>query len=550
MCFLMSQSDKGSSELHESCGRGDESTKKGACLLEIKRTGMIQWGVSRHIEFVDSPGENNPQFPPAVVEHGQKNPQPRSAIVKHGQKNTQLPSAVVKHGKNNPQFPSAIVKEDLKVGEDGIGSFVLPEAKKRKCHALSEHREGQAVRRAKAKKTSLVYKSKQIKRENSISIKKENVKDRWSVDRYNLAEKSMLDVMKAEGAVFENPISRSALRTVARKHIGDTGLLDHLLKHIDGKVAPGGTERFRRCYNTQGIMEYWLESADLVKIKQEAGVPDPNYVPPSWYRPGSVSQDSVSAKELTLLRDEVAKMKRDMEELVSKNQEQHQANQIGDIYKEFVEWRGKIDQHLMGISSSLGGLQSMYKDVMTWKSKTEQQLKEISNSLSSMQASKQCTALNPISERWEDWLESTNLDNIQGEDFAPWLENTDLVNFKQNASPQEQEPYNAIQPWLKHSDNPSQEPVCAGELELLKEEMAKMKRDVQELVPKRMEEDQANMTPDSSATANSKSELDNSFSFFQEMFKELGNWRVKMEQQMLEISNAVNTLQASKQCIT
>jgi hypothetical protein len=183
-----------------------------------------------------------------------------------------------------------------------------------------------------------------------------------------------------------------------------------------------------------------------------------------------------------------------------------------DIYKEFVEWRGKIDQRLMGISSSLGGLQvseehlifclffqlftyylhmslyinqlpltfpfgqSMYKDVMTWKSKTEQQLKEISNSLSSMQASKQCTALNPVSERWEDWLESTNLDNIQGEDFAPWLENTDLVNFKQNASPQEQEPYNAIQPWLKHSDNPSQEPVCAGELELLKEEMAKMKR--------------------------------------------------------------------------
>lgn len=43
-------------------------------------------------------------------------------------------------------------------------------------------------------------------------------------------------------------------------------------------------------------------------------------------------------------------------------------------------------------------------------------------------------------------------------------------------------------------------------------------RDVQELVPKRMEEDQANMTPDSSATANSKSELDNSFSFFQVTF--------------------------------
>jgi hypothetical protein len=32
----------------------------------------------------------------------------------------------------------------------------------------------------------------------------------------------------------------------------------------------------------------------------------------------------------------------------------------------------------------------------------------------------------------------------------------------------------------------------------------------------------------------------------QEMFKDFGKWRKKMEQQMLEISNAVNTLQASK----
>ena len=55
----------------------------------------------------------------------------------------------------------------------------------------------------------------------------------------------------------------------------DTGLLDHLLKHIDGKVAPGGTERFRRCFNTKGIMEYWLESANLDEIRQETGVQDP-----------------------------------------------------------------------------------------------------------------------------------------------------------------------------------------------------------------------------------------------------------------------------------
>ncbi|KAG4980593.1 hypothetical protein JHK82_033836 [Glycine max] len=58
----------------------------------------------------------------------------------------------------------------------------------------------------------------------------------------------------------------------------DTGLLDHLLKHIDGKVAPGGTERFCRCFNTNGIMEYWLESANLDEICQETRVQDPYIV--------------------------------------------------------------------------------------------------------------------------------------------------------------------------------------------------------------------------------------------------------------------------------
>lgn len=121
----------------------------------------------------------------------------------------------------------------------------------------------------------------------------------------------MFEVMKAENAVYENPISRPKLRLAARKHIGDTGLLDHLLKHIDGKIAPGGAERFRRCYNTEGVMEYWLESADLVKIKREAGVPDLCWVPPSqWKSNGGALLDSVGAEEVTSLKQEIAKLKR------------------------------------------------------------------------------------------------------------------------------------------------------------------------------------------------------------------------------------------------
>lgn len=126
-----------------------------------------------------------------------------------------------------------------------------------------------------------------------------------------MAEQSLLEVLKNEGAVFGNPISRTVLRMEARKRIGDTGLLDHLLKHIDGRVAPGATERFRRCYNTEGVMEYWLENADLLKVKLEAGVPDPSYVAPSsWLKSGGSSfREASSTAELQSLKSEIDKIK-------------------------------------------------------------------------------------------------------------------------------------------------------------------------------------------------------------------------------------------------
>ncbi|KAK8586513.1 hypothetical protein V6N13_010104 [Hibiscus sabdariffa] len=40
-------------------------------------------------------------------------------------------------------------------------------------------------------------------------------------------------------------------------------------------MAPEGEERFTRHHNVDGVMEYWLESADLMDIKKEAGVQDP-----------------------------------------------------------------------------------------------------------------------------------------------------------------------------------------------------------------------------------------------------------------------------------
>lgn len=111
-------------------------------------------------------------------------------------------------------------------------------------------------------------------------------KDRWSVERYEAAEKRLLEIMRSKKAELGSPILRQALREEARKHIGDTGLLDHLLKHMAGKIVSDGTERFRRRHNSEGAMEYWLEPADLVEVRRKAGVTDPFWVPPPGWKLG------------------------------------------------------------------------------------------------------------------------------------------------------------------------------------------------------------------------------------------------------------------------
>lgn len=141
-----------------------------------------------------------------------------------------------------------------------------------------------------------------------------------------------MDIMRAKEAVLGNPILRPELRAEARKQIGDTGLLDHLLKHMAGKVVPDRNDRFRRRHNPEGAMEYWLERADLVELRKQAGVEDPYWVPPPGWQPGDepLLQDpaasameelkqlkeemsnmkSSSTKELKQLREEIAHMKR------------------------------------------------------------------------------------------------------------------------------------------------------------------------------------------------------------------------------------------------
>lgn len=125
--------------------------------------------------------------------------------------------------------------------------------------------------------------------------------------------------MKDKGAVPGKPLLRPALRVEARKHIGDTGLLDHLLKHMTDTVINDG-ERFRRRHNSEGAMEYWLEDAHLQELRRQAGV-DQYWIPPPGWKIGDVITNSknegMSSSQLTELkhlREEVEKLKRYLRE--------------------------------------------------------------------------------------------------------------------------------------------------------------------------------------------------------------------------------------------
>jgi hypothetical protein len=110
---------------------------------------------------------------------------------------------------------------------------------------------------------------------------------RWSTAQFEYAKKSLVEVMSKMGATWDNPVLRHDLRVEARKRIGNLGLLDHLLKHMAGMVVADGKKRFVRRYNSDGTIEYWLEPADLVQVRQGAGITDPCWVPPPGWKPGN-----------------------------------------------------------------------------------------------------------------------------------------------------------------------------------------------------------------------------------------------------------------------
>ncbi|RZC62432.1 hypothetical protein C5167_024184 [Papaver somniferum] len=284
-------------------------------------------------------------------------------------------------------------------------------------------------KKRRIKNTDQSNKDNQIVIHNKRQVVSVTSYDRWSKERYRKAEVSMLQIMKEKDAVSGKPVMRRVLRMEARKYIGDTGLLDHLLKHMSGKVAPDGEVRFRRRHNAEGEMEYWLENADLVNIRREAGVKDPYWTPPPGWMPGdNPSQDPLCAKDIKYLKQEMSSLKRNVEEIMCahKQQQKKMSGESSELVIVPVNNLSSIDDTPLGeeddstqhqsvvpqLQASISPITTItttplvvdqppqprqnqlqnfhtleedYNNLMKKKAQLEQQLLDISNSLNGMQ---------------------------------------------------------------------------------------------------------------------------------------------------------------------
>ncbi|URD73460.1 hypothetical protein MUK42_24155 [Musa troglodytarum] len=240
----------------------------GHCLLTIKQAGFVGWGIRRKVKYIGRQRDISLSSPEEEEEEVQADEEQQ-----HSEKKRNREVVEEERKKNNKN----------KRGKKG---------ENKKENKKKPRRDRDDKRR---------YEEKQQQGKGT--------RDRWSSERYEAAEMKLLEIMKEKGAELRKPIMRQALRVEARKHIGDTGLLDHLLKHMAGKVVTNGTERFRRRHNSEGAMEYWLEPADLVEVRQKAGVADPYWVPPPGWKPGDAPA-CPCAGETMQLREELSLLKR------------------------------------------------------------------------------------------------------------------------------------------------------------------------------------------------------------------------------------------------
>ncbi|KAH6754835.1 hypothetical protein C2S53_019968 [Perilla frutescens var. hirtella] len=295
----------------------------------LKRDGMVTWGIRRQVKYLGR-HRNDVNID-----------QNSSSSIVNGVEESQMEEEEEEEEEEEVKIKVKETNDNMKRKRYSFRNLSVRKTKKVKLDQIRKQKQKQTQKSRHIKKNKGRMRSRE-------SIIQRDPKDRWSSERYKLAEQNLLDVMKSKDATFETPILRPQLRAEARKRIGDTGLLDHLLKHMAGKLAPGGQERFRRRHNPDGAMEYWLESADLVDIRRDAGVTDPYWVPPAGWKPGdSPTQDPKCATELKLLKDDISELRRYSELMATKKQLEEE---LGMLRREFNEITSKERQEKQTIT--------------------------------------------------------------------------------------------------------------------------------------------------------------------------------------------------------
>ncbi|KAI4383053.1 hypothetical protein MLD38_008934 [Melastoma candidum] len=331
-------------------------SKRGSCWSELRGTDMVSWGKRRRVRFLNRHEE--------------------SLEDKSGQLLALTQGCEgMKDDDEDEEEDGEEVPENMD-DENEVKSPVRAKTnwtQKRKHLARGD---GASTSKKRSRRNPLQSRGKQVQ----VYARKAKLTaiNRWSVERYKLAEENMLKIMKEKGAAFNHPIMRPALRTEARKLIGDTGLLDHLLKHMSGKLAPGGKERFRRRHNADGAMEYWLESADLVDLRRQAGVDDPFWTPPhGWMLGDNPSQDPTCAREIRELREEVATLKREIHQLATAIFDR-EGNQLVTVT---TQTSCKSGLNLEQVAASIISLKEMCTELARKESAWDEQLWEMALSL-------------------------------------------------------------------------------------------------------------------------------------------------------------------------
>jgi hypothetical protein len=293
----------------------------GTCLLSALHRTCVGWGVTRRAEY---PRRHRPVSPAACGQvtgmhtHGRAAARCVDEDEESTSKNSKCLLAV---GKN---------EQEEEVGQDHESGLRRRRRAKKAPWAVKEEQEtsGEAAEEGakRAKRTPLKHEAAAAAESkpagaatatatpDSGSPRGNGKVDRWAAWRYAAGEAALANILRERGATAGNPTPRAVLRAQARRFIGDTGLLDNLLRHVADKVPAGTADRVRRRYNPAGGMEYWIEPAGLAAARREAGVEDTYWVPPPGWKPGDpVSPEARTLevqKQVEVLAGELAVVKR------------------------------------------------------------------------------------------------------------------------------------------------------------------------------------------------------------------------------------------------